>query len=294
MAISAALVKTLRERTGAGMMECKRALQATDGDIDAAVEKMRKEGLAKADKKAGRTAAEGLIALAEAKGGSAVAMVEINCETDFVAKSDEFQRFATRVAESVLAGGGGDREALQARDLDGETVDEARRALVAKVGENVDVRRAARVVADDGAHLAAYSHGGRIGVLVAVAGGDETLARDLALHIAASAPQYVSPEDVPEDVRGREREIFVAQAQDSGKPAEIIDKMVEGRLRKFLNEIALEGQAFVKDPDITVGKLLKQKGASVKRFERFEVGEGKQKEEGNFAEEVMAQVQGTH
>jgi len=294
MAISAALVKTLRERTGAGMMECKRALQATDGDIDAAIEKMRKEGLAKADKKAGRTAAEGMIAMAEAKDGSAVAMVEINSETDFVAKSEEFQQFAGRVAQSVLADGAEpDHQSLQAKSLDGETVDEARRALVAKVGENVDVRRAARIGAD-GAHLAAYSHGGRIGVLVAVEGGDDTLARDLALHIAASAPQYVTPDDVPESVRAREREIFIAQAKDSGKPAEIVDKMVEGRLRKFLNEIALEGQPFVKDPDTTVGKLLKQKGARVRRFERFEVGEGIHKEEGNFAEEVMAQVQGTN
>ena len=294
MAISAALVKTLRERTGAGMMECKRALQATDGDIDAAIEKMRKEGLAKADKKAGRTAAEGMIAMAEAKDGSAVAMVEINSETDFVAKSEEFQQFAGRVAQSVLADGAEpDHQSLQAKSLDGETVDEARRALVAKVGENVDVRRAARIGAD-GAHLAAYSHGGRIGVLVAVEGGDDTLARDLALHIAASAPQYVTPDDVPESVRAREREIFIAQAKDSGKPAEIVDKMVEGRLRKFLNEIALEGQPFVKDPDATVGKLLKQKGARVRRFERFEVGEGIHKEEGNFAEEVMAQVQGTN
>ena len=294
MAISAALVKTLRERTGAGMMECKRALQATDGDIDAAIEKMRKEGLAKADKKAGRTAAEGMIAMAEAKDASAVAMVEINSETDFVAKSEEFQQFAERVAQSVLADGAEpDHQSLQAKSLDGETVDEARRALVAKVGENVDVRRAARI-SGDGAYLAAYSHGGRIGVLVAVEGGDDTLARDLALHIAASAPQYVAPDDVPESVRAREREIFIAQAKDSGKPAEIVDKMVEGRLRKFLNEIALEGQPFVKDPDTTVGKLLKQKGARVRRFERFEVGEGIQKEEGNFAEEVMAQVQGTN
>lgn len=292
MQITASQVKELRERTGAGMMECKRALQATDGDIDAAIEKMRKEGLAKADKKAGRTAAEGMIVLAEQ--GPAVAMVEINSETDFVAKSEQFQAFAGRVAQGVLQQGAGDHEALQALALDGETVDEARRALVAKVGENVAVRRAARVEAGDGGYVAAYSHGGRIGVLVAVQGGDAALARDLALHIAASSPQYIRPDDVPDEVKAREREIFSAQAEGSGKPAEIVEKMVEGRLRKFLNEITLEGQPFVKDPDTTVAKLLKRNGATVLRFERFEVGEGIHKEEGNFAEEVMAQVQGSH
>ena len=291
MAISAALVKSLRERTGAGMMECKRALQATDGDIDAAIEKMRKEGLAKADKKAGRTAAEGVVALAEE--GNGVAMVEINSETDFVAKSDEFQAFSSRVAAAVLQTGTEDREALQSMSLDGETVDEARRALVAKVGENVAVRRSARVSADNG-HVAAYSHGGRIGVLVAIEGGSDELARDLALHVAASAPQFIKPADVPDDVKAREREIYSAQAEESGKPAEIVEMMVEGRLRKFLNEITLEGQPFVKDPDTSVGKLLSKNGATVLRFERFEVGEGIEKEEGNFADEVMAQVQGSN
>ncbi len=291
MAISAALVKTLRERTGAGMMECKRALEATDGDIEAAIEKMRKEGLAKADKKAGRTAAEGVVALAEE--GNAVAMVEINSETDFVAKSDEFKAFCSRVAAAVLQTGTEDRDALQSMSLDGETVDEARRALVAKVGENVAVRRSARVSADNG-HVAAYSHGGRIGVLVALQGGSDELARDLALHVAASAPQFIKPDDVPDDVKAREREIYSAQAKESGKPAEIVEKMVEGRLRKFLNEITLEGQPFVKDPDTSVGKLLSKNGATVLRFERFEVGEGIEKEEGNFADEVMAQVQGSN
>lgn len=292
MAITAAQVKELRERTGAGMMECKRALQDTGGDIDAAVEKMRKEGLAKADKKAGRTAAEGAIAIKVADDGKAAAMVEVNCETDFVGKGEEFQDFARQVAAAALAHNPATRDELLGADLGGRSVEEGRRALVAKVGENIDVRRFVRIEAGAGA-LADYVHGLRIGVVVAVEGGEAELGRDLALQVAASAPQFVSADDVDEGVKAREREILIAQAQDSGKPADIIEKMVGGRMRKFVDEITLEGQPFVKDPDMSVGQLLKKHNARVLRFARFEVGEGIEKAQENFAQEVMAQVQGS-
>lgn len=289
MAITAAQVKALRERTGAGMMECKRALQNSGGDIDAAIEQMRKDGLAKADKKAGRTAAEGMIVITVAEDRGAAVMVEVNCETDFVAKGDDFQNFARDVAKTALAGSAPDREALLASDIGGHSVDEARRALVARIGENIDVRRFVRVEAG-GAGLADYVHGLRIGVIAVVEGGDEELARDMALQVAASAPRFVTGDDVDDEVKQREREILIAQAQDSGKPADIIEKMVAGRMRKFVDEITLEGQPFVKDPDMSVGELLKQRGARVRRFERFELGEGIEKAEGDFAQEVMAQI----
>ncbi len=289
MAVTAALVKELRERTGAGMMECKKALVETNGDMDAAIELLRKSGLAKADKKAGRVAAEGKIVEAQA-GGNAV-LVEINSETDFVAKDENFAAFADKVAQAALALDSDDVEALKAADLDGQTVEEARQALVAKIGENVQVRRLTRI--DSAGTLGSYVHGGRIGVLVELEGGDEELARDLAMHVAALSPAYATADDVPADVLAKEKEILVAQAQDSGKPAEIIEKMVEGRLRKYLAEITLVGQPFVKDGDVTVGKLLEQKGASVKGFSRLAVGEGIEKKEENFAEEVMQQVAGS-
>ena len=289
MSISAAEVKALRERTGAGMMECKKALVETGGDIEAAIEAMRKSGLAKADKKAGRTAAEGRIALA-VEGNSAV-LAEVNCETDFVAGGDDFAAFADGVAQVALKEGPKDIEALSALELDGgESVDTRRRELVAKIGENINVRRFERV-ASEGV-LGRYVHGVRIGVLVGMEGGDEELAKDVAMHIAASNPVCVAPEDVPAEVLDKEREIHRAQAEQSGKPAEIVEKMIEGRLRKYVNEIALKGQPFVKNPDQSVGALLKEHGARVLRFVRYEVGEGIEKDETDFASEVMAQVQG--
>ena len=289
MSISAAEVKALRERTGAGMMECKKALVETDGDIEAAIEAMRKAGLAKADKKAGRTAAEGRIALAVE--GNAAALVEVNCETDFVAGGDDFAAFADGVAQVALKSGPEDVEVLSALELEGgATIDTRRRELIAKIGENINVRRFERMSSEG--VLGRYVHGVRIGVLVDLEGGDEELAKDIAMHIAASNPVCVGPEDVPAEVLEKEREIHRAQAEQSGKPAEIVEKMIEGRLRKYVNEIALTGQPFVKNPDQSVGALLKEHSARVVRFVRFEVGEGIEKDETDFASEVMAQVQG--
>ena len=291
MSVTAAMVKQLRERTGAGMMECKKALVQTDGDIEAAVELMRKTGLAKADKKAGRVAAEGLIAMRVAEDGRRAVLVEVNCETDFVAGGDEFKDFAGEVARLVLEKSPSDLEALSALPMPaGGTVEEGRRALIAKLGENINVRRFG-ALASEGL-LGTYLHGSRIGVLVALEGGDETLGKDMAMHVAASNPLCVSPADVPAETLDKEREILAEQAAQEGKPPEIVSKMVEGRLRKYLAEITLEGQPFVKDPDQAVGKLLKGVGASVRGFLRFEVGEGIEKKKENFAEEVMAQVRG--
>jgi elongation factor Ts len=294
MAISAAQVKELRQRTGCGMMECKKALMDADGDMDAAAEALRKSGLAKADKKAGRVAAEGLIVVEVSGDGKTAAMVEVNSETDFVAKKDDFQNFAHALAKQILADAPADVEALMAMPLSGggETVEEARRGLIATLGENINVRRFVRREAGTG-NLSSYLHGERIGVLVEVEGGDAALARDVAMHIAASRPVCVDESEVPQEMLDKEKEIFSAQAQASGKPDEIIEKMVSGRIRKFLGEITLVGQPFVKDPDQTVGKLLKAAGATVKGFDRFELGEGIEKKTENFAEEVMAQVQGS-
>jgi elongation factor Ts len=284
------MVKELRERTGAGMMECKKALVETGGDMEGAIEFLRKSGLAQADKKASRIAAEGKIALAVAEGGQEAVMVEVNCETDFVAKDAGFIAFADAVAQCALAETATDVDALMQKKIDGSTIEEARQALISKIGENIQVRRCVRA-STDGA-LGAYVHGGRIGVLVDLAGGDEELARDLAMHVAAMNPEFVSADDVPADVMDRERKILVAQAEDSGKPADIVQKMVEGRLRKHLSGITLLGQAFVKDGDLTVEKLLQQNGASVKGFQRLAVGEGIEKKQDNFADEVMQQVTG--
>ena len=294
MAISAAQVKELRQRTGCGMMECKKALVEADGDMDAAAEDLRKSGLAKADKKAGRVAAEGLIVVEVGGDGKSAVMVEVNSETDFVAKKGEFQDFARVVAKRVLADAPADLDALMALPLadGGETVEEARRSLVATIGENINVRRFVRRDTTGG-NLSSYLHGDRIGVLVEVEGGDTDLARDVAMHVAASKPVCVDESGVPQDVLDKEKEIFSAQAAASGKPPEIVEKMVSGRIRKFLGEITLVGQPFVKDPDQTVGKLLKGAGATVKGFDRFELGEGVEKKTENFAEEVMAQVQGS-
>ena len=287
MSITAAMVKELRERSGAAMMDCKRALEATAGDIEAALEKMRKDGQAKADKKAGRIAAEGVLKIAASNDGRKAVLVEYNSETDFVSKGDEFQALAQTAADVALATGITDPEALLAQSGGGETLDEARRNLIAKLGENMSLRRALLV---EGAAVYSYLHGSRIGVLVALEGGDEELGRDVAMHIAASAPQFINADEVPAEQRDKEREILIAQAEGSGKPREIIEKMVEGRLRKFLEEITLYGQPFVKDPDQTVEKLLKTAGAKVTAFVRVEVGEGIEKEETNFADEVAAQA----
>ncbi len=292
MTISASQVKALRERTGAGMMECKKALQAADGDIDAAAENMRRDGLAKADKKAGRVAAEGRVVTAVSDDGSRALLLEVNSETDFVASNADFVAFAEQVAGAALAAGVEQAEALAELDVDGETVDARRRALVAKLGENISVRRVRCITADNGV-IGAYLHGSRIGCLVALEGGDEALARDIAMHVAATNPEYASPEDVPEDVRQREKAFLIEQAQDSGKPDDIIEKMVEGRLRKYFAEITLLGQPFVKDPDQTVEKLLKAAGAKLLAYARFEVGEGIEKVEEDFAAEVRAQAQGS-
>jgi len=290
MAVTAAMVKELRERTGAGMMECKKALVETGGDMDGAIEFLRKSGLAQADKKASRVAAEGKIALAISDDAHGAVMVEVNCETDFVAKDDSFLAFAEAVARNALAESPADVEALMQTRIDGATVEEARQALISKIGENIQVRRFVRSSSDGS--LGAYVHGGRIGVLVDLSGGDLELARDLAMHVAAMNPEFVSADDVPADVMAREKDILIAQAEGSGKPAEIIEKMVEGRLRKHLAGITLLGQPFVKDSDLTVEKLLKQSGARVNGFSRLAVGEGIEKKQENFADEVMQQVTG--
>jgi len=289
MNISAADVKALRERTGAGMMECKKALVEAGGDLDKAAEEMRKAGLAKADKKAGRVAAEGTVAIERSGDGRSAVMIEANCETDFVARQDDFQRFAADVARAALAAGSDSLEGVLGLTLGGgASVEDTRRELVSRIGENITLRRVARLAAPS--VVGTYVHGGRIGVLVGLEGGDEALARDLAMHVAASNPQYVAPADVPAEQVAKEREILTAQAAQEGKPAEIVAKMVEGRVRKYLAEICLVGQPFVKDPDRTVEKLLAAAGAKVPGFIRFEVGEGIEKKQENFADEVMAQV----
>ena len=291
MEITAQLVKELRTRTGVGMMECKRALGECGGDIDAAIQHLRTSGKMKADKKSTRTAAEGSLALAKSEDGARALLLELNSETDFVAKDDGFLAFAQSCAEAALASGTEDVEALMSRSADGGTFEEVRQELVARLGENIRVRRLQRLDAGDGA-IGCYLHGRRIGVLVAFEGEPE-LGRDLAMHIAASRPVCVDEDAVPEELLENERAVLTAQAQDSGKPPEIVEKMIAGRLRKYLSEITLLGQPFVRDPDTTVGGLLRSKGASVRAFVRLEVGEGIEKKQENFAEEVRAQA-GTH
>ena len=292
MNITAESVKQLRERTGAGMMECKKALVETKGDLDAAAELMRKQGLAKADKKASRVAAEGVIVIEKSADGRSAAMVEINCETDFVAREQDFRGFAQAVAARTLSSKSASLEELLAAKLEnGESIDERRRALIAKIGENISVRRFV-LLASPG-NLGAYAHGTRIGALVTVKGGETSLAHDLAMHVAASNPKYLSQAQVPAEVVAKEREILTEQAQGEGKPPEIVAKMVEGRLRKSLGEITLLGQPFVKDPDVTIEKLLKGAKAEVVAFERYEVGAGIEKKQEDFVAEVMAQVKGS-
>ena len=290
MGITASMVKELRERTGAGMMECKNALVETDGDLETAVEELRKSGQAKADKKSGRIAADGRIVI-NLDGNKAV-IVEINSETDFVAKDENFVTFTNAVAAAALAHGTTDVDLMATLTIDiGKTVEEARTELVAKIGENISVRRIS-IVENDGP-IGCYSHGARIGVVVALEGGDVDLARDIAMHVAAINPACIDADEVPADTLERERRIFSEQAEASGKPPEIIEKMVTGRIAKFLKEVTLVGQPFVKDADVTVGALLQGRDASVKSFIRFEVGDGIEKKEENFVAEVMAQVKGT-
>jgi elongation factor Ts len=284
MAIKPAMVKELRERTGAGMMDCKKALVEADGDLEAAAELLRKAGQAKADKKSGRVAAEGQVLVKSAAGRHVV--LEVNSETDFVANDDNFRDFSEAVGRAVLDSAPADVDALMRHTLDGGTVEEARQSLVAKVGENIAVRRFD--VLESRGNVGAYVHMNRIGVLVELEGGNDDLARDLAMQVAATAPQYVSIEDVPEAEMAKEREIQSAQAEQEGKPPEIVAKMVEGRLRKYFDEVTLLGQPFVKNPDQRVRDLLKANQARVKRFLRYAVGEGIEKKKENFAEEVAA------
>ncbi len=278
MAVTAALVKELRERTGAGMMDCKKALTETNGDIEAAIENMRKSGAAKAAKKAGNIAAEGVVIIKQGEG--VAALVEVNCQTDFVAKDGSFTAFANEVAEFALA----NKPSIDALK---EQFEETRVALVAKIGENMNIRRVEYV---EGENLGAYIHGGRIGVVAVLTGGDAEVAKDVAMHVAANNPQFVKPEDVDAGVVAKEKEIQVEIAINSGKPAEIAEKMVEGRMKKFTHEISLTGQNFVKDPSQTVADVLKAAGADVVSFVRLELGEGIEKKEEDFAAEVAAQI----
>ena len=278
-AITASMVKDLRERTGLGMMDCKKALVEADGDAELAIENLRKSSGMKAAKKAGRTAAEGLIG--QKIDGNVAIMVEVNCETDFASRDENFINFVTTVTDTIIEGKEADVEKLLSAGLES-----TREALVQKIGENVSIRRATLLEGN----VTSYSHGGKIGVLVALEGGSEELGRDIAMHIAAANPQYVNGTDVPEDVVAKEKEIFVAQAAESGKPPEIIEKMVGGKIRKFLAEISLVEQDFVKDTDMKIGALLKKEGASVLKFVRYEVGEGIEVEEVDFAAEVAEQL----
>lgn len=281
--ITASLVKELRERTGAGMMECKKALVEANGDIELAIDNMRKSGQAKAAKKAGRVAAEGVILTKVSADGKYGIIVEMNCETDFVAKDAGFKAFADEVANAALADKIIDIDALKAK------FEEQRTQLVAKIGENINIRRVSEL---SGELLGTYSHGVRIGVMVAATGADEELIKHIAMHIAASKPEYVKPEDVPADVVAHEHQIQLDIAMQSGKPREIAEKMVEGRMRKFTGEVSLTGQSFVMDPSKTVGQLLKEHNADVTGFIRFEVGEGIEKVENDFAAEVAAMSKG--
>ena len=286
MAVTAALVKELRERTGAGMLDCKKALVETDGDIELAIENMRKSGQAKAAKKAGRIAAEGVI-LTKVEAGKAT-MLELNCETDFVARDEGFLAFGNKLLDVAFENNLNDIEALNSAEVEGGVVSEVRDALVAKIGENISPRR---VLTVEGDNLGAYVHGGRIGVVALLTGGEDELAKDVAMHVAASSPQFVKPEQVPAEVVEKEKAIQIEIAMQSGKPAEIAEKMVVGRMKKFTGEISLTGQPFVKDPSVSVGELLKSNNADVVNFVRFEVGEGIEKKTEDFAAEVAAQME---
>jgi elongation factor Ts len=286
VAVTASLVKELRERTGSGMMECKKALVECNGDIEAAAELMRMSGAAKADKKSSRVTADGAV-MVRVEGSTAV-ILEINSETDFVAKDSNFQSFADGVVKVILANKPASVEVISGLSIsDSQTVEEARQALISKVGENIQIRRFE--IIESALGVASYSHGSRIGVLVE-SDADDGMARDIAMHIAAVNPQYVDESAVPAEFVEKEKAILIAQAQDSGKPAEIIEKMIQGRLNKFLAEVTLLGQPFVKDQDQTVGKLLSNAGSSITRFVRYEVGEGIEKKVEDFAAEVASQL----
>jgi len=289
MAVTTAQIKELRDATGAGMMDCKKALIETDGDVEAANDFLRKSGLVKADKKASRVAAEGKIVVAN-EGGKAV-MVEVNCETDFVAKDENFLSFADGVAKAALSVDGDDIDALLKADFDGESVEEKSKALVAKIGENIQVRRVASMGSADST-VGTYVHMNKIGVTVELEGGDEQLAVDVAMHVAAMNPEYATQDDVPAEDIAKEKAVLAAQVEDSGKPPEIVEKMVEGRLRKYLEEICLVSQTYVKTNDKTVGKLLEEAGATMKGFKRIAVGEGIEKKEEDFAAEVAKAAAG--
>ena len=283
--MSAAQVKELRERTGLGLLECKKALAEASGDIEAAIETLRKSSGMKAAKKAGRTAAEGIVAIQSASDGSLAAMVEVNSETDFVARDENFLNFVQTVVGTAFEQRNNDITLLAGGDIE-----EARQALVQKIGENISVRRVVVHEASAGV-VGGYVHGNnRIAVVVSLKGGNAELAKDVAMHVAAVNPQVVSPDQMAEEVVAKEREIYAAQAQESGKPAEIVEKMIDGRIRKFLSENSLTEQAFVKDPDTTVGKLVSAAGAEIIGFSRFEVGEGIEVEKVDFAAEVAAQL----
>ncbi|CAC9633031.1 Translation elongation factor Ts [uncultured Gammaproteobacteria bacterium] len=292
MAITALMVKELRERTGAGMMDCKKALSETNGDMEAAIDLMRTSGAAKAAKKSGRIAAEGLVKVNVSTDGKTATILEVNSETDFVTKGDVFIGFVDALGELALKTTPANIEAFLAQTMEnGDSLEKAREDIVASTGENVTIRRVATVNANDGV-IGVYKHGDRIAVLSVLEGGDEDLAKDIAMHIAASKPECISEDELSADILEREKAIFVEQARESGKPDNIIEKMIGGRMKKFINEVTLSGQAFVKDPDTTVGALVKSKGATIKSFVRFEVGEGIEKKEENFADEVMAQIKG--
>lgn len=284
--ITAAMVKELREATGLGMMECKKALAEAGGDMKAAADLLRIKSGAKASKAAGRVAAEGVVSAWIAADGKVGALVEVNCETDFVSRNEDFLAFAKKLSRLVAEQDPADAATLATLEMDAATVEATREALVQKIGENIGLRRFVRFATTD--TLAVYLHGTRIGVLVDYAGGDEQLGKDIAMHVAASKPLSVSKEEIPGDLLAKEREIYAAQAAESGKPANIVEKMVEGRIVKYLAEVTLLGQPFVKDPDLTVEKLLASKGARVNRFALFVVGEGIEKKAADFAQEVMA------
>ena len=291
MAITAALIKELRERTGAGMMDCKKALMETSADLEAAIDLMRASGAAKAAKKAGRVASEGLVNLTISDDNKTAVILEVNSETDFVTKGSAFIDFVGGLGSLALKNKPESVEAFLSHTLDsGETVDEARQGIIAKIGENISVRRLQIVTTENGV-LGAYKHGERIAVLTVLSGTDDELAKDIAMHIAASKPECVSKDQLSSELLEREKAIFIEQAKESGKPDNIIEKMIVGRMKKFVNEVTLYGQSFVKDPDTTVGALVKSKGAEVESFVRYEVGEGIVKKEDNFVEEVMAQAQ---
>ncbi|CAC9569975.1 translation elongation factor Ts [thiotrophic endosymbiont of Bathymodiolus puteoserpentis (Logatchev)] len=292
MAITALMVKELRERTGAGMMDCKKALSETNGDMEAAIDLMRTSGAAKAAKKSGRIAAEGLVKVNVSTDGKTATILEVNSETDFVTKGDVFIGFVDALGELALKTTPANIEAFLAQTMEnGDSLEKAREDIVASTGENVTIRRVVTVNANDGV-IGVYKHGDRIAVLSVLEGGDEDLAKDIAMHIAASKPECIFEDELSADILEREKAIFVEQARESGKPDNIIEKMIGGRMKKFINEVTLSGQAFVKDPDTTVGALVKSKGATIKSFVRFEVGEGIEKKEENFADEVMAQIKG--